>query len=51
MLWWYSKESQTKMFDSVLRMCDMQRHSIARFKRTEFCRGLAWDKAGYHSSM
>ena len=30
-------------------MCDMQWHSEARFRRAAFYRGVAWDKADYHS--
>jgi len=37
-------------FDSMVKMCDMQWHSELWFRRTAFYRGVAWDKAGYHSS-
>jgi len=38
-------------FDSVIKMCDMQWYSELRFRRIAFYITVAWDKAGYHSSM
>jgi len=37
-------------FDFVVKMCDIQWHSKIRFRRNAFYRGVAWDRAGYHSS-